>query len=95
MTVERRHSRQSLSGIHLGCLSDGYPPETAGMTEGGGGSPPQTAGMNEEEMVPRRRLAMYCANKPLHDKLFDLGVTVKNGRGRNKLLGEIILGLFE
>ena len=27
-----RHSRHFLSGIHLGFLSDGYPPETAGMT---------------------------------------------------------------
>jgi hypothetical protein len=28
------HSRQFLSGIYLGFLSDGYSPQTAGITEG-------------------------------------------------------------
>ena len=28
----RRHSRHFLSGIHLDCFADGYPPTTAGMT---------------------------------------------------------------
>ncbi len=30
----RRHSRNFLSGIYLGFLSDGSPPQTAGMTKG-------------------------------------------------------------
>ena len=31
--LHRRHSRHSFLGIYLGFLSDGYPPQTAGMTD--------------------------------------------------------------
>ena len=66
--TQRRPSRHSLSGISLGFLSDGYPLQTAGMTEG--------------EMDPDCRLAMYAANKTLNYKLFNLEVTVTNDSDR-------------
>ncbi len=43
----RRHSRHGLSGIHLGFLSDGYPPlpMTAGASS-------ETAGMTAKRWIP-------------------------------------------
>ena len=42
------HSRRFLSGIYLGFLSDRYPPQTAGMTEGEMKARVQLAGMTDK-----------------------------------------------
>ena len=64
-----RHARHFLSGIHLGFLSDGSPPQPAGMTKGRDGSPPlpTTAGAGSPLCGDDRRGDRYLPQPRRYD----------------------------